>query len=60
MDGPRSIRHARAAFAQELEDALKLYDQNLDVTIHLEPVEAAESWGDHELVPFEKLPTIPT
>ena len=45
-------------FAQQLEDTLKINDRNLDVTIHLEPVEAAESWGDHELIEFEKPPIV--
>lgn len=52
--------HDAHAFAQELEDSLKTHDKHLDVTIHLEPVEAAEAWDDHELVPFEKSPSVST
>jgi cation diffusion facilitator family transporter len=35
--------------AEELEQSLITADRQRDVTIHLEPIEAAESWGDHEL-----------
>lgn len=45
--------HDAHAFAHALEDALIAEDNQRDVTIHLEPIEAEESWGDHELR-FEK------
>lgn len=35
--------------ADKLEQSLLAEDRQRDVTIHLEPIEAAESWGDHEL-----------
>ncbi len=35
--------------ADKLEQSLLAEDCQRDVTIHLEPIEAAESWGDHEL-----------
>lgn len=41
------------AFAHSLEDALLQQDSQRDVTIHLEPIEAEEAWGDHELLKFE-------
>jgi cation diffusion facilitator family transporter len=44
--------HDAHDFAHRLEESLLAVDQQRDVTIHLEPIEAAESWGDHEL-PFE-------
>jgi len=46
--------HEAHAFSHELEQALRRDDSNLDVTIHIEPIEEAASWGDHELVRFEK------
>jgi len=45
--------HDAHAFAHALEDSLIAKDKQRDVTIHLEPIEAEESWGDHELR-FEK------
>lgn len=41
-------------FAHDLELSLLQADPQRDVTIHLEPIEAAESWGDHELIDVEK------
>jgi cation diffusion facilitator family transporter len=35
--------------AERLEQSLLENDRQRDVTIHLEPIEAEESWGDHEL-----------
>jgi cation diffusion facilitator family transporter len=40
-------------FAHDLELSLLQVDPQRDVTIHLEPIEAAESWGDHELTEVE-------
>ncbi|MFT3879711.1 MAG: cation diffusion facilitator family transporter [Gemmatales bacterium] len=57
VNGEMSLKEAHD-FAQQLEDMLKRDDRNLDVTIHLEPIEAEESWGDHELIEFEKPPVI--
>ncbi|HQR08791.1 MAG TPA: cation diffusion facilitator family transporter [Gemmatales bacterium] len=57
VNGEMSLKDAHD-FAQQLEDTLKRDDRNLDVTIHLEPIEAEESWGDHELIEFEKPPVI--
>lgn len=57
VNGEMSLKEAHD-FAQQLEDMLKRNDRNLDVTIHLEPIEAEESWGDHELIEFEKPPVI--
>lgn len=57
VNGEMSLKDAHD-FAQQLEDTLRRDDRNLDVTIHLEPIEAEESWGDHELIEFEKPPVI--
>lgn len=57
VNGEMSLKEAHD-FAQQLEDTLRRDDRNLDVTIHLEPIEAEESWGDHELIEFEKPPVI--
>ncbi len=48
VPGRFSVREAHA-FSHEVEEALRREDANLDVTIHIEPIEEADSWGDHEL-----------
>lgn len=53
VPGRFTVKDAHA-FSHELEQTLRREDPNLDVTIHIEPVEDAASWGDHELVRFEK------
>jgi cation diffusion facilitator family transporter len=53
VPGAMSLREAHT-FADRLEHDLLAHDPKLDITIHLEPIEAAESWGDHELAGFEK------
>lgn len=59
VPGETTLNDAHA-FAHQLEENLKQHDHHLDVTIHLEPFEAEESWGDHELEPFEKAPSVAT
>jgi cation diffusion facilitator family transporter len=53
VPGTMSVRDAHA-FAEDLESKLIADEPKLDITIHLEPIEEASSWGDHELVGFEK------
>jgi cation diffusion facilitator family transporter len=53
VPGSYSVKEAHA-FSHHVEEALRRDDPNLDVTIHIEPIEEATSWGDHELVRFEK------
>jgi cation diffusion facilitator family transporter len=53
VPGSMLLRDAHA-FADQLERHLMANDSKLDITIHLEPIEEATSWGDHELVGIEK------
>lgn len=54
VPGTMLLRDAHA-FADHLERDLLIDDPKLDITIHLEPIEEATSWGDHELVGIEKV-----
>jgi cation diffusion facilitator family transporter len=53
VPGAMSLRDAHS-FADQLERTLLTDDPKLDISIHLEPIEEAASWGDHELVGVEK------
>ncbi len=53
VPGTMSVNDAHA-YAHGVEDALRKEYPHVDVTIHVEPIEQDDSWGDHELVHFEK------
>ena len=40
--------------ANRIEAAVEAALPGLEVTIHIEPIEAAEAWADHALRPFEE------
>ena len=52
VPGKMSVREAHD-LAERIENALRGLLPNLEVTIHIEPIEALESWSDNPLVGIE-------